>query len=99
LKQLLIRLALVDAGLQLEAPTAGMKWTMMRHGNKVKHLGRPADQRKALIRSLVTEVLRHGAITTTKVSCGSFRGVTQPAALYQYQCSMRRLVNYTLFSQ
>ena len=39
----------------------------MRHGNKVKHLGRPADQRKALIRSLVTEVLRHGQIRTTKV--------------------------------
>lgn len=48
--------------------SAGMKWTMMRHGNKVKHLGRPADQRKALIRSLVTEVLRHGQIRTTKVS-------------------------------
>lgn len=44
-----------------------MKWTMMRHGNKVKHLGRPADQRKALIRSLVTETLRHGQIRTTKV--------------------------------
>ncbi|GIL93438.1 hypothetical protein Vretimale_12728 [Volvox reticuliferus] len=49
------------------APSSGMKWTMMRHGNKVKHLGRPADQRKALIRSLVTEVIRHGAIRTTKV--------------------------------
>jgi large subunit ribosomal protein L17 len=50
-----------------------MKWTMMRHGNKVKHLGRPADQRKALIRSLVTETLRHGQIRTTKVcvsKCG-----------------------------
>ncbi|GFR45434.1 hypothetical protein Agub_g6813 [Astrephomene gubernaculifera] len=51
----------------LVAPSSGMKWTMMRHGNKVKHLGRPADQRKALIRSLVTEVIRHGAIRTTKV--------------------------------
>ncbi|PNH05908.1 50S ribosomal protein L17 [Tetrabaena socialis] len=51
----------------LAAPSAGMKWTMMRHGCRVKHLGRPADQRKALIRSLVTEVIRHGAIRTTKV--------------------------------
>jgi hypothetical protein len=39
----------------------------MRHGDRVKHLGRPADQRKALIRALVTEVLRHGQIRTTKV--------------------------------
>lgn len=52
----------------LVAPSSGMKWTMMRHGNRVKHLGRPADQRKALIRSLVTEVIRHGAIRTTKVN-------------------------------
>lgn len=56
-----------DAGLQLLAPASVMKWTMMRHGDKVKHLGRPADQRKALIRSLVTEVIRHGQIKTTKV--------------------------------
>lgn len=41
--------------------------TLMRHGDRVKHLGRPADQRKALIRALVTEVLRHGQIRTTKV--------------------------------
>lgn len=39
----------------------------MRHGRKVKRLGRPADQRKALMRALVTEVLRHGKIKTTKV--------------------------------
>ena len=39
----------------------------MRHGNRLARLGRPADQRKALIRGLVTEVLRHGKITTTKV--------------------------------
>lgn len=45
-----------------------MKWTMMRHGNRVKHLGRPADQRKALLRALTTEILRHGQIRTTKVS-------------------------------
>lgn len=39
----------------------------MRHGVKKARLGRPADQRKALVRGLVTEVLRHGKITTTKV--------------------------------
>jgi large subunit ribosomal protein L17 len=30
-------------------------------------LGKPADQRKALLRSLATELIRHGRITTTKV--------------------------------
>merc|ERR1712039_319297 len=39
----------------------------MRHGIRTKRLGRPADQRKALIRSLVTEVLTHGKIKTTMV--------------------------------
>lgn len=45
----------------------GAKVFAMRHGRRVKRLGRPADQRKALMRSLVTEVLRHGKIKTTKV--------------------------------
>merc|ERR1719159_292959 len=39
----------------------------MRHGLRKNRLGRPADQRKALIRSLVTEVLTHGKIKTTVV--------------------------------
>lgn len=51
----------------LDAPQNGGKVFAMRHGNRTARLGRPADQRKALIRSLVTEVLRHGKITTTKV--------------------------------
>eukprot|EP00882_Tetradesmus_deserticola_P001602 GHRQ01001728.1.p1 GENE.GHRQ01001728.1~~GHRQ01001728.1.p1 ORF type:complete len:181 (+),score=67.19 GHRQ01001728.1:123-665(+) len=62
-----------EAGVTVAAPGAGMKWTMMRHGDKVKHLGRPADQRKALIRSLVTELLRHGQIRTTKVKAKVIR--------------------------
>merc|ERR1711988_951312 len=37
----------------------------MRHGIRTKRLGRPADQRKALIRSLTTDVLTHGRIKTT----------------------------------
>ena len=38
---------------------------MIRHGNKLKKLGRPADQRKALLRALTTELIRHGRIKTT----------------------------------
>jgi hypothetical protein len=55
------------AGVQLVAPQNTCKWSMMRHGNKLNRLERPADQRKALIRGLVTEVIKHGKITTTKV--------------------------------
>jgi large subunit ribosomal protein L17 len=36
-------------------------------------LGKPADQRKALLRSLTTELIRHGRITTTKVRAKAVR--------------------------
>lgn len=38
----------------------------MRHKCRVAQLGLPADQRKALLRTLTTELLRHGQITITK---------------------------------
>jgi large subunit ribosomal protein L17 len=46
----------------------------MRHACRVPKLGKPADQRKALLRSLTTEVLRHGRITTTKIRAKAVRG-------------------------
>lgn len=45
----------------------------MRHRKKVPQLGRPADQRKALLRSLATELLRHGQIKTTKAKAKAVR--------------------------
>lgn len=39
----------------------------MRHRNRIKKLSKPADQRRALLRALTTELLRHGRISTTKV--------------------------------
>lgn len=39
----------------------------MRHRCRVKKLGKPADQRRALLRALTTELIRHGRITTTLV--------------------------------
>ncbi|GAA6617492.1 50S ribosomal protein L17 [Scytonema sp. NUACC26] len=39
----------------------------MRHRCKVKQLGKPADQRRALLRALTTEIIRHGKITTTLI--------------------------------
>ena len=45
----------------------------MRHRCKVKRLGLPADQRKALMRSLATEIIRHGQIKTTLVRAKAVR--------------------------
>ncbi|MBW4538309.1 MAG: 50S ribosomal protein L17 [Myxacorys chilensis ATA2-1-KO14] len=45
----------------------------MRHRCRVPMLGRPADQRKALLRALTTELIRNGRITTTKVRAKAVR--------------------------
>ena len=45
----------------------------MRHQCRVPLLGKPADQRKALLRSLSTELIRHGQIKTTKVRAKAVR--------------------------
>ena len=49
------------------------KWTMMRHGSKAPQLNKPADQRKALLRGLTTELLRHGTVTTTMARAKALR--------------------------
>jgi len=45
----------------------------MRHGCKVPELGKPADQRKAMLRSLTTQLIRNGQITTTKARAKAVR--------------------------
>ncbi|MGF1488411.1 MAG: 50S ribosomal protein L17 [Prochloraceae cyanobacterium] len=45
----------------------------MRHRCRVARLGKPADQRKALLRSLATELIRHGEIKTTLVRAKAVR--------------------------
>lgn len=45
----------------------------MRHQCRVPKLGKPADQRRALLRSLATEVIRNGRITTTKTRAKAVR--------------------------
>lgn len=37
----------------------------MRHRCGINKLSKPADQRRALLRALTTELIRHGRITTT----------------------------------
>lgn len=46
----------------------------MRHGCRVPQLSKPADQRRALLRALTTELIRHGRITTTKARARAIRG-------------------------
>lgn len=46
----------------------------MRHRVPGNHLSRPADQRKALLRSLATELLRHDEIKTTLAKAKAVRG-------------------------
>ncbi|MBE9239807.1 50S ribosomal protein L17 [Synechocystis salina] len=45
----------------------------MRHRCRVPQLGKPADQRKALLRALTTELIRHGQIKTTKARAKAVR--------------------------
>lgn len=45
----------------------------MRHRRRVHQLGKPADQRRALLRALTTELIRHGRITTTEVRAKAVR--------------------------
>jgi large subunit ribosomal protein L17 len=48
----------------------------MRHRCKVPLLGLPADQRKALLRALTTQLLREGEITITKARAKAVRSTT-----------------------
>lgn len=45
----------------------------MRHRCRVHKLGKPADQRKALLRALSTQLIRHGRVTTTKARAKAVR--------------------------
>lgn len=45
----------------------------MRHCRRIPKLGKPADQRRALLRALTTELIRQGRITTTKTRAKALR--------------------------
>ncbi len=49
----------------------------MRHGCRVPLLSKPADQRRALLRSLTTELIRNGRIATTKARAKAVRSEAQ----------------------
>eukprot|EP00904_Undaria_pinnatifida_P013182 jgi/Undpi1/8995/HiC_scaffold_26.g11456.m1 len=50
---------------QREATDDGNNLRMMRHRKGFKKLNLPADQRKALLRGLTTQIIRHGRVVTT----------------------------------
>eukprot|EP00271_Cylindrocystis_brebissonii_P010730 TRINITY_DN27050_c0_g1_i1.p2 TRINITY_DN27050_c0_g1~~TRINITY_DN27050_c0_g1_i1.p2 ORF type:complete len:208 (-),score=44.57 TRINITY_DN27050_c0_g1_i1:319-942(-) len=54
-------------------PSNGSRFFAMQHGRHFARLGRPADQRKALLRSLVTSFLEHGRIKTTMARAKAMR--------------------------
>ncbi len=45
----------------------------MRHQLRVPKLGRPADQIKAILRGLTTQLIREGRVTTTKARAKALR--------------------------
>ena len=49
----------------------------MRHQRRIPQLGRPADQRKALLRGLTTQLIREGRVTTTKARAKALRDETE----------------------
>nr|XP_043635783.1 50S ribosomal protein L17, chloroplastic [Erigeron canadensis] len=51
----------------------GGRVSAMRHGRRVPKLNRPPDQRKALLRGLTTQLLKHGRIKTTRARASAVR--------------------------
>ena len=45
----------------------------MRHQLRIPLLSKPADQRKALLRGLTTQLIREGRVTTTKAKAKALR--------------------------
>ncbi|KAJ6403492.1 hypothetical protein OIU84_015405 [Salix udensis] len=51
----------------------GSRFLAMRHGRRVPKLNRPPDQRRALLRGLTTQLLKHGRIKTTRARASAVR--------------------------
>ncbi|MFH1141448.1 MAG: L17 family ribosomal protein, partial [Chloroflexota bacterium] len=54
----------------------------MRHRGAGKHLGRPTDQRLALYRGLVRDLLLHERIQTTVAKAKEMRGMVDRVITY-----------------
>lgn len=49
----------------------------MRHRNKKAILGRPSDQRKALMRNLLTSFFEHGSLQTTQAKAKALKSAAE----------------------
>jgi hypothetical protein len=56
---------------------------LQRHGKRFKKLGKAADARKALLRALTTEAIRHGRIKTTLIRA-KVRGCCSWLRVWEY---------------
>jgi large subunit ribosomal protein L17 len=69
----------------------------MRHGVKLRRFSRPTDQRQALFRGLVTELLKHEQIKTTEAKAKSVRGLAEKMITYGKDGTLaarRRVLGY-----
>ncbi len=62
----------------------------MRHRNRIKKLGLPADQRKALLRSLATQLFLHGEIETTVTRAKVLVEFASPVVTYAKRAYAKR---------
>ena len=69
----LLIIGIVSRPAVIASPSQSNTALGMRHRKKIAKLGKPADQRKALLRALTTEVIRHGRIKTTLVRAKAVR--------------------------
>ncbi len=69
----------------------------MRHQCRVHQLGRPADQRKAMLRGLTTQLIREGRVTTTTARAKALRDQAEKMITLAKEgtlASRRRAIGY-----
>ena len=69
----------------------------MRHQLRIPLLSKPADQRKALLRGLTTQIIKEGRVTTTKARAKALRNEAERMITLAKEGSLasrRRAIGY-----